>query len=149
MKSPAGQDLWSFLPLYDFCVLYLPSGADRDQHRPGDWMLAVRVSADSGYKRSGKSEPDARDFADVGGCETVVYLYVYYCTKNFQANWQDGIYDANVWPADDGEGSFGDGRVRTFTKKIPLHYLLDSESVRREADVFRAILQRAFPKTNW
>src|SRR6266511_792365 len=147
--NPLSRSAWDFLPLYDFCVLYLPEGVHYQEHKPDDWMLAVRVAADSGYAQVGSAEPDPRDFKGVASCEGTVKLYIYYCSQAFEANWYHGVYNINDFPRDYGEGAFENG-VRTFGMKFSLSEMGDAKAVESCVDRFRQALREVFPaRTEW
>ena len=146
---PLNRWAWDFLPLYDFCVLYLPEGVHWNTHNPGDWLLAIRISADSGYQAAGAIEPDPRDFRDPTSCESSVSLYVYYCSQAFVGNWFYNVYSNNRFPQNDGEGSLERG-LRTFGMKFPLSEMGDTGAVQTYVNGFRAQLQGVFPsQTEW
>jgi hypothetical protein len=143
-NDPVPRWAWDFSPLYDFCVLYLPEGVHYQSHKPDDWMLAVRVAADSGFVLSGETEPDPRDFQKVETCESTVRLYIYYCSQAFDANWFFDIYNENDFPRDDGEGSLTNG-VRTAGMKFALAEMHNAGAVRTCVERFRQRLQEVFP----
>lgn len=144
-----GRWIWDFLPLYDFCVLYLPEDIDQQNHNPGDWMLCVRISADSGYKTLRSSEPDPRDFEEAASCESIVRLYIYYSKQAFRADWYQEVYSKNDFPPDDREHSFNDGQILAFGKRFSLSELSDGTAVRHCIDEFRRELSNTFPQTQW
>jgi hypothetical protein len=119
LRASNPVDWWAsdFSPLYDFCVLYLPESADDRIHKPNDWMLAVRIAADSGFVLAGETEPDPRGFRKAETCESTVRLYIYYCTQKFHGKWFFDIYQENDLPRDDGEGAFAK-RIRTAGMKF-------------------------------
>jgi len=119
---------WAFLPLYDFCAFYLPEGVHNEELKPGDWMLTVRVSADSGCPDPFPGEPDPTQFTDLASCESSVRLYVYYSSQKLKANWYYGVFDNNKWPRDDGLGNLDRG-IRTFGMKFPLSRMSTAEGV--------------------
>lgn len=125
---PSSQDARAFLPLYGFCVFYLPNGVDNTELRAGDWMLTVRIAADSDNHEDDRHEPDPLQFNDVANCESTVRLYVYYCSQPLTANWYSKVFLDNQWPRDSGEGSFDQG-IRTFGCKFPLSRMATPEGV--------------------
>jgi hypothetical protein len=143
-NHPLSRWAWDFSPLYDFCLLYLPEGVHHHTHKPDDWMLVVRMAADSGFVLRGQTEPDPRDFQKVDICESTVTLYVYYCSQAFDANWFFDIYQKNDFPRDDGEGSFANG-IRTVGMKFSLAEMHNAEAVWSCMDRFRQRLQEVLP----
>jgi len=142
--SPCMQDAWAFLPLYDFCALYLPHGGHYEELKAGDWMLIVRISADSGKPDSPERDVDPRTFKDVPNCESTVRLYLYYCSQASTANWYSKVFSDNQWPRDDGKGTF-DGGISTFGLKFPLARLSNAEDVSVSVKQFLEKMQAALP----
>lgn len=143
-QSLCVRDAWVFLPLYDFCVFYLPEGVHNQDHNAGDWMLTVRISADSGYPDSGPREPDPLHFKDVASCESTVRLYVYYCSEPFKGNWYFEVFEGNQWPRDDGVGTFNRG-IRTFGFKVSLSKMSNAEGVWECVERFSKEVRAALP----
>lgn len=146
----ARKSIWDFTPLYDFCVLYLPETADYENHKPGDWMLVIRVLADSGYDTAA-GPGDPRDFADPASCDALLRSYVYFCDKAFTANWCWDVYHASDFPPPSGEvsplrsESRARSEIRALGMQYPLVQLSDPEGVRDRVDDYIGRLRKAFP----
>lgn len=145
--QPTARWSWDFLPLYDFCVMFLPEGVNNNTHNPGDWMLVIRISADSGYRRDGASEPDPRVFNDPAECESTVKLYIYRCSEALEANWYYKIFEENVFPPDNGERGFDHG-VRTCGMKFQLSEMENADAVGQCVERFKTMLRQTFPDQN-
>jgi hypothetical protein len=143
--DPINRWAWDFLPLYDFCTFYLPEGVHWEEHKPGDWMLAIRVTADSGFAIVGEAEPDPRDFDEPVRCESCLRIYVYYCSKTFKANWYWGVFGENDFPPDGGERALSDG-LRCFGMKFPLVDFRDRQGARTCVEEFKKRCRAVFPK---
>jgi hypothetical protein len=144
-RSPCMQDAWAFLPLYDFCVLYKPHGVHYEELKAGDWMLVVRISADSGNPDPHERDLDPRNFRkDAASSASTARLYVYYCSQALTANWYDNVFSDNQWPRDDGEGSF-DAGIRTFGHKFPLSKMSNAEDVSECVKQFSERVRTALP----
>jgi hypothetical protein len=142
--DPVGKWAWDFLPLYDFAVVYRPEDVDYKSPKVNDWMLEVRITADSGYVTAGEIESDPRDFQDVAGCESCVRLYVYYSSKVLKGGWLDDLLRSSIFPADDREAELANG-VRTLGMKFALAEMSNAGAVRNCVDKFRQRLQEVFP----
>jgi hypothetical protein len=147
--DPLSRWAWDFLPLYDFAGIYRPEDVDYKSSKVNDWMLAVRITVDSGYATAGEVEPDPRDFQDVAGCESCVRLYVYYSSKVLKGGWLSDLFYSRIFPADDREGELANG-VRTLGMKFALAEMSDAEAVRSCVDKFRQKLRQVVPgRTTW
>ncbi len=143
-----GRWAWDFLPLYDFDVLYLAQPPSIG-HLPGEWMLRIRVTADSGFGKQGDAETDPCRFAPPDQCESLVRLYVYYCVDRFSGNWFPDVYFKNQFPADTGLADL-DGNIKTFGVKARLAGLNSPESLHTwMAEFVRGLSESFMPKTDW
>lgn len=145
--QPTARWSWDFLPLYDFCVLYLPEGENNNTHNPGDWMLVIHITADSGFQTDGASEPDPRDFDSPEQCESTVRLYIYRCSEALEANWYYRIYNENDFPQDNGAGGFDHG-VLTCGMRFQLSEMENADAVGQCVERFKTLLRQTFPDQN-
>ena len=92
---------WGMLPLYNFSLVFLPPNALADPNftKANDWMLEVRVIADSTYialDGEWKKEPSrAKDPKDG---KTSLILYAFQSTKDLKRNWYWDVYTKANWP---------------------------------------------------
>jgi len=137
---------WDFLTLCDFAVFYLPEGQGFDVQNQGDWMLVLRITADSGHL---EEEPDVTKFQAPDECSTLVRLYAYFSSQRHRGSWIDTVFYENDWPPDAGTDNFDNG-FRVFGMTLPLSELSSREDVEQHVPRFAEELKRAFPeKAAW
>lgn len=138
---------WDYLTLCDFAVFYLPGGQDDDVQNPGDWMLILRMTADSGHP---ENRTDVTKFATPDDSRTLVTLYAYFSSQCHEGNWFDTVVDAKyAWPPDAGTRNFDNG-FRGFGVTLPLSELSSTEAVEQHVSQFAEGLRREFPeKAAW
>lgn len=145
-----GRSSWDFLTLCDFTVFYLPEGQDENVQNPGDWMFALRMTADDGHPNL-EEEPDAdvTKFAAPDNTLTLVRLYAYFASRRHKGHWRDTVVNKNGWPTGAGTEDLDDG-FRAFGVRHPLSDLSSREAVEQHVPQFAEGLKGAFPeKAAW
>ncbi len=141
------KSFWDFIPLYDFCVFYLPAIVSDERietHKPGDWMLVIRILADSTYDTAADEDP--RAFTDPpASCESLLRLYIYFCDKAFNGNWYGKVYNTHDYPSENGEVGSPTSEIRVLGMEYPLVQLGDPEGVRDCVEDYVKRLKEVFP----
>jgi len=134
--------IWKTLPLYRMSLLYLPKSLLKNVQKTGEWMLEIRVEADTGFEEKDDSEPLPSDFKAVDQTETVLRLYAWYCTKDGKLDWFSDIWNGLDWPEEDDEVTVEDSDVpiRAVRKSFDLSKLPDRASVEQAARDFRKLV---------
>lgn len=117
--NPAGRWAWDGLPYFDFCAFYVREEFWKDEHAPGDWMLVIRCTADTGYSEVGDEEPDPLGFRSVADSSSLLRLYCYQYTQAKVEPWVNGAFWGSEWP-DEGEGSVLGGNLLGRCIRVPL-----------------------------
>ncbi len=139
--NPMARWAWDMLPMVEASYLFLPGGIDRNATLPGQWMLEVNVSSDSGFEQNDdRTEPDPADFADAAASTSTITLYAWYCTGQTSLNWFNGIWRNTEWPAEEGDWfvEHAEPPFKIFGRRIDLAHLPDQASVTTAAASFRA-----------
>ncbi|MEY9770199.1 hypothetical protein [Sinorhizobium fredii] len=106
-SDPTRTWAWDFLPLYNCSFLYTGPGQDRWHPKIGDWLLEVRLLADTEWDvRDERIEPDPAEFGPVGESDTTLSIFVWKCTSEVpdNLNWLRHIWGQASWPADVEDG---------------------------------------------
>lgn len=133
-SNPATHWAWDGLPFYDFYVLYCREDMQASVHKPGDWMVAIRLIADDGYEHK-PPEPDPTDFALPEKSSSLVNVYRYQYTRSMDETW---LYSFNKhpWPTSEEPAYLSDSIVANCVS-VPIHKLSGSDQLAQLAERIR------------
>ncbi|RAS09772.1 hypothetical protein [Ensifer adhaerens] len=142
-SDPTNFFAWSFLPFYDLSVLYTRSGDRRAHPQIGDWLLEVRIVADTGWDVvDERVEPDPSRFISVESAESKLSIFAFKCVSDVDPNnnWFHHVWRNASWPQDQVEP---DDQGVTYLAEdpliacqidIPLSHLTTKDAVRAFGD---------------
>jgi hypothetical protein len=126
--------------------LYLQRGVfDPNSTQPGQWMLEVKVTSDTGFKDPGQGrDPDPEDFAAAPQSNSSISIYAWYCTGATTLNWFYGVWKRLVRPEIDGElVESAAPPFRVVGKTFDIATLIDKDAVRAAASEFKTMASKA------
>ena len=142
--NPLKKWAWDMLPMVQASYLFLPSGADPNSPRRGEWMLEISVLSDSGFDEpKGGAEPDASDFPDAAECASTMSLFAWYCKEDCDVNWFNMVWNRMEWPKSDEEVIESDSPpIRVVRKNFNLEMLGNKDAVRDAALKLKGLLPK-------
>lgn len=102
--DPMDSLAWSFLPFYNMSVLYTRGGDGRAHPKVGDWLLEVRIVADTGWDLvDERVEPDPSRFISVESAESKLSIFAFKCVSDVDPknNWFHHVWRNASWPEDE------------------------------------------------
>jgi hypothetical protein len=130
---------WHSLPLMNASYLY-KVGGNSTKITAGDWFLDVRIISDSGYDEgtSYRENLDPSTFGPPETTDSMINLYLFYCTDDIDGNFLKGVYERLEWPDPDGEPSPAAGLpVTVVGRSWDLATLSEKERVQAAAREFK------------
>ncbi|MDW9481385.1 hypothetical protein GOB57_22315 [Sinorhizobium meliloti] len=119
-SNPLDSWAWSFLPFYNMSVLYARSGEGRAHPKIGDWLLEVRIVADTEWEMlDERIEPDPSAFVSVDKADSTLSIIVFKCVSDVdpKSNWFHHVWRNASWPEDDADP---DDQGLTYMEEDPL-----------------------------
>lgn len=126
--NPVERWAWDGLPYYDFCSFYALDAFWKNEHEPGDWMVVIRCTADTGFEALGQSEPDPLAFKSAVESTSLLRVYIYQYTQSKVESWVHNAYGWNDWPTDDDCAALS-GYLRASCVTAPLSKLANMRQV--------------------
>lgn len=133
-------DHWAadLLPMMGADFFYLPQGRDRSLALPGQWMLAINITSDSGYTID-DPEPDPGSFQSAEDCESVLLLYIVKSMADRPVRWVEDLWDPMEWPETyPASVPLQPSGLRAFGMQYDLAALGTSEDIRAAVIDFKA-----------
>ncbi|MGN7802500.1 hypothetical protein ACTJKE_07165 [Ensifer sp. 22521] len=130
---------WTFLPFYNISVLYTRSGEGRAHPKVDDWLLEVRIVADTGWDLADQRiEPDPSRFVAVENTESKLSIMAFKCVGEVdpKSNWFHHVWGNASWPENEmdpdehGVSYFAEEPLVACQIDAPLSSLTTKETVR-------------------
>ncbi|TCN30217.1 hypothetical protein [Sinorhizobium americanum] len=148
-SDPTDYWAWSFLPLYHASVLYSRGGEGRAHPKIGDWLLEVRIMADTGWDfHDNRIEPDPSRFTGVDDAESKLSIMVFKCIDEVsdKENWFHHVWGKATWPEDVGEVDdkgiiyMEDGPLAACQIDAPLSQMTTKDAVKAFCDRAKGLI---------
>ncbi len=143
-SDPTNFFAWSFLPFYNMSALYTRAGDGRAHPKVGDWLLEVRIVADTGWGFDDERlEPDPSTFVAVDSADSKLTIFAFKCVSNIDdpnSNWFHHVWRNASWPEDEAEPDeqgvtfLADHPLIACQIEVPLSHLTTKDAVRAFCD---------------
>ncbi len=140
---------WDMLPMVQTSYLFLPAGVDNNSTQPGEWMLEILLTSDTGFEAPDDgSEPDPSDFVDAAKCDSTLSLLSWQSTGHTKLNWFSGVWNYFDYPEnDDDPVEHVDPPFRVTRKTYKLDKLGSKDAVLAATAGFKQLLAES-PETS-
>ncbi|MDR7221298.1 hypothetical protein [Aminobacter aminovorans] len=149
--NPLNRWTWDMLPMMQTSYLFLPNTVDRNETRPGQWMLEVYLSSDDGFSRTaGSGEPDPMHFEDAANSASSITMYAWLCCEPSNLNWFTGVWSGvpkAQRPEDSQVCASQNPPFKIFAKRFDLADFPDKTSVTMAVMQFRTQASEALGTT--
>lgn len=142
-SDPLNSFAWSFLPFYNLSILYTRGGDARAHPKVGDWLLEVRIAADTGWNViDERVEPDPSKFVSVDSADSKLSIFVFKCVSDIDPknNWFHHVWRNASWPEDEvdpdeqGVIYLAEDPLVACQIDIPLSHLTTKDAIRAFCD---------------
>lgn len=136
-----GYSTWDATPLIDVSFLFVRQSGTKDAdtiHRPGDFLLDITFSADSGYSDWEDGDPEPEHFPPPEKSRSELTLLLIQAqkecrNKSWIAVWNDDDYPEN----EKSSRKWGSGDYKAHYQKVSMSELVDREAIVKIATSFR------------